>query len=119
MSSQLVGTFPAFLGEIQDLRYLTLWGDISGTIPSTITKLRKLRNLHLETRLITGSFPNGVIQSLESLKELTLGLPSLTGQIPDEFGANGPDLRRIEINGCNITGPIPESIYNMPSLERL
>ncbi|GFP95649.1 receptor-like protein 2 [Phtheirospermum japonicum] len=70
----------------QNLQILTLGGcQLSGQIPSWISKLRKLKVLNLSYNKISGSIPKWV-GSMPSLFVLNLTQNDLSGKIPREIG---------------------------------
>ena len=93
-------------------RAVTNWEGItvSGT-PGRVTKLLTTR------RNLSGSIPSG-LSRLSALEELNLGGNRLTGEIPSALG----DLTRLErltLYGNRLTGEIPSELGNLSRLERL
>ncbi|GAY52362.1 hypothetical protein CUMW_141190 [Citrus unshiu] len=72
--------------------------------------------IHLSSKNLTGNIPSDLTK-LSSLVELWLDGNSLTGPIPDFSGC--PDLRIIHLEDNQLTGPLPSSLMNLPNLREL
>ncbi|CAI7924448.1 unnamed protein product, partial [Closterium sp. NIES-53] len=90
---------------------------ISGSIPSSISALRKLQVLRLPSAELTGSIPDG-ITLLTDLTHLNLASNQLTGSIPEELGALS-NLRIMYFLNNNLAGPIPSTIGSLKYLNYL
>ena len=90
------GCISPAIGNATNLRQLRIdrnnaKTDLRGTIPTEITKLKKLENLDLS------------------------GNRHLTGPIPDDLG-NLKSLQILRLGACALTGTIPESIFKLEEL---
>ncbi|KAF3442086.1 hypothetical protein FNV43_RR16002 [Rhamnella rubrinervis] len=70
----------------------------------------------LSKRNLTGAIPSSLTK-LSGLVELWLDWNSLTGPIPDLSGC--VDLRIIHLENNQLTGPLPSSLMNVPNLKEL
>jgi|GEM_PF-4994407 len=140
----LVGTLPAALGDLANLRSLDLgWNQLTGQIPAQLGDLRSLLNLRLLFNEFTGEIP-AELGNLANLRSLMLVHNQLTGNIPDgldnlssltALGLSGNDLvatdlgtvldglprgmRNLGLAGVNLQGPIPEWIGEFDQLRIL
>ncbi|CAI5473170.1 unnamed protein product [Closterium sp. Yama58-4] len=90
---------------------------ITGSIPASISDLRKLQVLRLPRAQVTGSVPDG-ITLLTDLIHLNLYGNQLTGSLPEGFGSLS-NLRQLYIYTNNFTGPIPSTIGLLRYLDAL
>ena len=100
---------------------------VTGSIPTELGALRRLKVLDLSQNSLTGSIP-AELGNIESLEVLDLGYNSLTGSIPAELGNLG-NLEVLNICvqqhdgtqrvGPGLTGSIPAELGNLESLEVL
>lgn len=115
--AKLKGSIPSSIGNLTELTYLCLYGDLSGGgIPSSIGNLLKLDTLKL-SRAITGEIPES-IGNLINLKSLELEYNYFSGEIPSSIG-NLTLLKRLNLPGYSLSGEIPSSIGNLVKLEYL
>ena len=100
---------------------------VTGSIPTELGALRRLKVLDLSQNSLTGSIP-AELGNIESLEVLDLGYNSLTGSIPAELGNLG-NLEVLNICvqqhdgtqrvGPGLTGSIPAELGDLESLEVL
>lgn len=115
----LPGSIPDWIGsrvgslEVLDLRSC----GISGAIPGSLGRLRRLKELHLSDNSLTGNL-NPFLGQLQSLSVLDLSENFLTGSIPDEFSAL-TNLTTLDLASNFISGPIPTSLASISALRRL
>jgi len=102
------------------MEYLSLRdNNISSTIPSQISQLRKLTHLDLEENALTGTLPATELAKLTSLSYLFLGKNRLqSGTIPDELQTL-KELRELSLDALQLTGTIPTWIENFSKLKLL
>ena len=111
----LVGTIPASIASLKELRKLDLSGNLlTGSIPPSIGDLTKLEQLMLDNNELEGEIPKE-IGKLRQLYDLRLHNNHLSGSIPQEIGAL-QFLEMLSISRNRLTGEIPSSIGNMVSL---
>ena len=118
--SNLNGTIPPGIGNLNNLEYLELstnYNRLTGAIPPEIGNLKQLRVLLLWSRNLTGQIPPE-IWNLKQLRELYLSSDNLTGQIPPEIG-NLNNLERLNLSGNRLTGTIPAEIGKLSNLTYL
>ncbi|GJU91491.1 probable LRR receptor-like serine/threonine-protein kinase [Tanacetum coccineum] len=76
----------------------------------------KIISIKLSSKNITGSIPSDLTK-FSSLEELWLEGNAFTGSIPDFSGC--PNLRIIHLENNQLSGHIPSSLANLPNLSRL
>ncbi|KAG5226340.1 receptor protein kinase [Salix suchowensis] len=128
-SSELMGPFPNFLCR---LPFLTL--DLSanllvGSIPASLSELSNLKLLNLASNNFSGAIPPKFGQ-FQKLELISLAGNLLTGSIPSELGnistlqhllqfGNLSNLVELWLANCNLVGPIPESLSKLTRLSNL
>ncbi|MFN8496592.1 MAG: PKD domain-containing protein [Anaerolineae bacterium] len=116
--NNLVGTLPASLGNLTQLRALQLdFNALSGPIPPQIGNLRHLTMLQLNNNGLSGSIPVE-IGLLLSLNFLYLNNNGLSGPIPGELG-NLVYLVCLDVGYNHLSGTVPAELGNLASLQRL
>jgi Leucine-rich repeat (LRR) protein len=111
-SGNLSGEIPAEVGDLPYLKNLEFHKltNITGPIPTSISKLIHLISLTLSRLNLTGPVPDS-LSNLKNLRVLDLSFNSLSGSIPSSLAL----LPEIDIRGLDrnkLTGPIPESFGN-------
>ncbi|KAJ9540289.1 hypothetical protein OSB04_026795 [Centaurea solstitialis] len=76
----------------------------------------KIISVNLSNKNMTGSIPSDLTK-LTSLEELWLDGNALTGSIPDFMGC--PNLRIIHLENNQLSGHLPSSLANLPKLSKL
>ena len=109
-SDQLTGSIPPEIGNLTNLRYLSLGSQLTGSIPPEIGNLTNLTFLNLRWNQLTGSIPPE-IGNLTNLTFLNLYDNQLTGEIPPEIG-NLTNLTYLDLDNNRLTGIIPDEICN-------
>eukprot|EP00607_Mallomonas_marina_P007673 CAMPEP_0182416316 /NCGR_PEP_ID=MMETSP1167-20130531/582_1 /TAXON_ID=2988 /ORGANISM="Mallomonas Sp, Strain CCMP3275" /LENGTH=409 /DNA_ID=CAMNT_0024588969 /DNA_START=232 /DNA_END=1461 /DNA_ORIENTATION=+ len=112
----LHGELPASIGDMQTLRYLSLFHtNIQGSIPASIGSLRNLEYLSLQGNHFTGSLPDTIGQ-LSNLKELWLASNQLSGSIPSTIGKLSK-ITYISLSNNVFSGEIPRSVGQLKALK--
>ncbi len=88
-----------------------------GTIPSKISKLKKLKILRLGSNDISGTLPGSIGQLIE-LEELGLSGNEFHTPMPPQIGLL-INLKSLNVDYAPFTGEIPEEIGNLVNLEYL
>ncbi|MED6137317.1 hypothetical protein PIB30_063871 [Stylosanthes scabra] len=88
---------------------------LTGTIPSELTRLKKLGSLNLFDNNLEGSLPENIVEA-ESLYELKLFNNSLNGSLPSQLGSNSP-LQTLDLSYNNFSGDIPAGLCSRGALE--
>lgn len=117
--NNLIGTLPPVIGQLTELLYLELYNNpgLSGSIPTEIGLLTKLRTLGLQMNSWSGTLP----AELGNLVELTyLGIDSdhFDEQALPDWLWNLTKLQEIRLR-CNFTGALPEALGNLTDLQYL
>ncbi|KAH9745799.1 putative LRR receptor-like serine/threonine-protein kinase [Citrus sinensis] len=114
--------------------------NLTGTLPTELSKLRYLKQLDLSRNCLTGSFPpqwatlqlvelsvmgnrlSGpfpkVLTNITTLKNLRISDNNFSGKIP-EFIGKWKKIQKLHIQGSSLEGPIPASISALTSLTDL
>ncbi|CAJ1950800.1 unnamed protein product [Cylindrotheca closterium] len=105
-NKDLSGSIPSFLTAMTKLKELSL-SDTgrTGPIPPALWTLTKLERLRLSGNYLTGTIPPG-ISALTNIRTIGLPFNDLVGSLPDEFSG----MTRLEGLGVNenfLTGTIP------------
>jgi Leucine-rich repeat (LRR) protein len=120
ISNPDVITLPEALGDLVNLEKLVIYGDISGTLPRSIGRLKQLQELFIINSAISGPLPSeiGQLRSLQVL-EIPSCQPSSRGMgsIPTEIG-NLINLTSLSLS-CRVNGTIPSSISSLQKLRDL
>ncbi|KAF3451342.1 hypothetical protein FNV43_RR07437 [Rhamnella rubrinervis] len=136
------GPVPLQLGNLVNLENLILKANnLTGELPSALTKLTKLTELRISSNNFTGRIPN-FVGSWKNLQMLEIQASGLQGPIPstismlnnltelrisdlDVQGSTFPDLqnmknmRSLMLRSCNLSGSIPAYLSNMEQLKIL
>ncbi|PIN21019.1 Serine/threonine protein kinase [Handroanthus impetiginosus] len=136
------GSFPPEIGNLSNLGELALAnnGFEPQYIPSSFTKLKKLRNLWMTETNLIGEIPEG-IGNISALELVDLSENGLSGRIPDGFfllknltilhlyinrlsgsipcTVEALHLRVIDLSNNTLTGTIPDDFGKLTSLTHL
>ena len=93
------------------------YNNLSGNIPSSISKLSEMNVLQLRNNTISGGIPNE-ITNLVKLTTINLMNNSLTGPLPNSIG-DITNLVVLVLNNNSLSGTIPASLYNLVNLSNL
>ncbi|KAL0306221.1 UNVERIFIED_CONTAM: LRR receptor-like serine/threonine-protein kinase [Sesamum radiatum] len=112
------GSLPSSIGRLKRIQTIAIYTSLlSGPIPEEIGDCTELQNLYLYQNSITGSIPRR-IGELRKLQSLLLWQNSLVGTIPAELGSC-TDLRVVDLSENLLTGSIPTSFGSLFKLEEL
>lgn len=116
--NQLSGSIPSQIGNLSKLKVLKLWAnDLSGQIPSSIGNLTNLEELVLSSNDLTGTIPN-TIGDLTNLRELRLNSNNLSGSIPSQINSLY-NLTVLNLDNNSFSGSIPPAFGGLVNLELL
>ncbi|KAM3369584.1 hypothetical protein ACQJBY_017467 [Aegilops geniculata] len=115
----VTGTIPRGIGRLKQLTELQLGGlGLEGaTLPEEIGNLTSLTKVALYSINLTGSIPL-TFGRLKKLRLLNLRNNSLTGRIPLEIG-NMTELHRMDLTLNYLHGQIPDTVSRLVKLNRL
>ncbi|KAF8663014.1 hypothetical protein HU200_055603 [Digitaria exilis] len=112
------GTIPSSIGKIKSLKRLGLDApNFAGNLPSSIGELRSLNTLRVSGLNLVGPIPSW-ITNLTSLEVLQFSQCGLYGLIPSSIG-HLIKLKTFAIIQSKASGEIPPQIFNMTQLEKL
>ena len=118
INNNLTGTLPPELGNLSELRTLSLRENaIAGPIPAELENLALLRLLRLENNALSGEIPKE-LGNLSELRWLILDQNNLSGPIPAELG-NLSKLTVLALNYNTLSGAIPSELGNLSLLKLL
>ncbi|PSS06251.1 Receptor-like protein kinase [Actinidia chinensis var. chinensis] len=102
----LTGRLDPAIGKLSDLAEFTVVpGRIIGTLPQTMSQLKKLRFLAVSRNFISGEIP-ATIGQLRGLQTLDLSFNQLSGSIPWSIGAL-PALSNVILCHNRLSGSVP------------
>ncbi|KAL8106439.1 somatic embryogenesis receptor kinase 1-like [Apium graveolens] len=104
-NADLSGVLVPQLGQLSNLQYLELYGNISGRIPDELGNLTNLISLDLYQNKLNGSIPD-TLKKLQKLQFLRLNNNTLTGSIPYSL-TTILSLKLLDLSHNHLTGPIP------------
>ncbi len=114
----LTGRLPPSLGRLRRLEELVLYENrIGGSIPPELGQLQRLERLWMSGNAFEGPIPPE-LGRLAALEELGLQYNSLSGSIPPELG-NLSSLKDMRLYGNSFSGSIPPELGNLRNLKRL
>ncbi|XP_074341010.1 uncharacterized protein LOC141678564 [Apium graveolens] len=115
---QLNGTIPYQIGELSELKYLSLRNnDLTGKLPSFLGNLTQLERLELSYNSLSGIIPSE-LGNLSRLSDLVLGNNYLNGFIPRELGNLG-NLGSLDLAENYLTGAVPLALGSLTTLNYL
>ncbi|PWA42046.1 Leucine-rich repeat-containing protein [Artemisia annua] len=108
--TNLTGTIPSAITKLTRLTMLRLsWTNLTGPVPSFLSQLKNLNFLDLSFNDLTGSIPPE-LASLTNLGAIHLDRNKLTGVIPDSFGSFKGSTPDLYLSHNQLTGTIPKSL---------
>ncbi|KAJ6852532.1 polygalacturonase inhibitor-like [Iris pallida] len=113
ISSQadLVGPIPTTWSKLIKLKYFTIYNSsISGPVPLFLSHFKSLQQLEINYCKLTGTIPPS-LGDLANLRSITLGQNKLTGTIPSTLFSklNKGLLANLDLSENQLTGAIPKS----------
>ena len=116
--NEISGRIPPALGNLSNLTMLTLRGNsLEGPIPSELGALTRLDTLDLFFTGVSGAIPPS-LGNLSSLQRFTVGWNQLSGPIPAELGRLD-NVRYMNFSRNELTGTIPPEFGDLDSIELL
>ncbi|KAJ4707478.1 putative Receptor protein kinase [Melia azedarach] len=113
--NNISGSIPSQIGSLSKLRQLYLRvNHLTGVVPKEIGRLRNLELLILSRNNLNGPIPSS-IGNLTNLKNLVLESNNLNGLLPPEVG-NLKNLIGLDVQDNNLVGPIPSTLYHLTNL---
>jgi len=105
------GQIPDFYKEGADHNH------ISGHIPESISKLKKLLSFGAPSNQLEGPIPDG-LWDIPGLIYVYLGDNNIGGEIPKSI-SHAQNLVDLDMSNCNLTGEIPHELFELKNLESL
>ncbi|XP_076890326.1 polygalacturonase inhibitor-like [Bidens hawaiensis] len=108
--TNLTGQIPSSITKLTHLTNLRLsWTNLSGPVPSFLSQLTNLNFLDLSFNSLTGSIPPELAK-LTKLVAIRLDRNKLTGNIPESFGTFTGSVPSLYLSHNQLTGDIPKSL---------
>jgi len=106
----LSGTLPPEFGDLPYLNFLSLaeMPKVTGPIPNSFSKLKRLQKLDLDSNSLSGPIPTFLGQ-LKRLQEVDLSNNKLSGIIPASLGSL-PSLSQFNVSFNQLCGAIPTGL---------
>lgn len=115
-SSQLMGSIPEELGQIQHLRTLDLSNNLlNGTLPASLFNSSELQVLSLSNNMIYGELPS-LAAGLSGLQFLNLSGNALAGKIQGNFSSS-QNLTVVSLKSNYLSGFIPSGFDSVEVLD--
>ncbi|KAL2923781.1 Polygalacturonase inhibitor 1 [Bienertia sinuspersici] len=113
----LSGTIPSDFGDLPYLGFLSMAENVNvtGTIPESFSKLKKLYNLDLGSNSLSGPIPDKLFE-LKTLKIVDLSGNQLSGAIPPSVSSLSK-LSQFNVSHNKLTGNIPRLPKSLKSLD--
>ena len=106
--------FPIAVTEIETLRGLSLYSNMTGEIPEEVYRMPNLESLYLPNNNFIGKISENIGKS--KLVDINLSNNRLSGEIPENI-VSSPYLETIQLNYNNLSGDIPEVLLEHPLWE--
>ncbi|XP_057544848.1 putative leucine-rich repeat receptor-like serine/threonine-protein kinase At2g24130 [Amaranthus tricolor] len=127
-NNSLSGDIPMKQGcELKNLTYLLLWSNfLSGYVPLSLSKSKKLMWVDLESNNLSGELPSKVMEHMPMLQYVYLSYNEFVGHddntnLEPFFAslANASNLQELELAGNNLGGKLPANIGSLSNLIEL
>lgn len=111
--TNVTGQIPSAISKLKSLQMVRLsWTNLTGPVPAFFSQLKNLTYLDLSFNQLSGSIPSS-LSSLPNLGALHLDRNKLTGSIPDSFGKFPGAVPDLYLSHNQLTGVIPKSLGDM------
>ncbi|CAM8927364.1 unnamed protein product [Rhodiola kirilowii] len=108
--TNITGTIPSTISNLKKLKLLRLSNlNLSGSVPEFLSELQDLTFIDLSFNQLTGPLPRSV-NKLRSLLGLSLNRNQLTGFIPDTYGKFTGNVPQIILSHNQLSGELPSSL---------
>ncbi|KAH9289261.1 hypothetical protein KI387_033378, partial [Taxus chinensis] len=112
------GEIPSTLGLVNTLEIVRLdRNSLSSTIPSNISNLKILFELHLSNNKLEGPVPD--LSGMTRLQYVDLSNNSFDPSEAPGWFKTLPRLRELVMENCGLTGQLPSGLLDLPALETL
>lgn len=115
----LAGPIPTEIGYLTEILEIRMENNyfITGTLPTTIGNLSKLKLLLLQRSELTGTIPVEFAQ-LESLENFAIHTNKLSGSVPANIFGRLTKLMTLEIKDNNFSGELPADLLSHPNVSK-
>ncbi|KAK7319340.1 hypothetical protein RJT34_04059 [Clitoria ternatea] len=108
----LIGPIPSTLTRLTRLKHLTIsHTNISGNVPHFLSKIKTLLTIDLSNNNLSGNLSPS-LSSLPNLSDITLNNNRISGPIPDSFGSFA-NLLGWRISRNRLSGKIPATLAKL------
>lgn len=142
-NNSLTGPLPASMGNLQDLRLLSLdynrftslpsglvslivledfsivGNELAGPLMPELGFLPRLRSLRLSNNTLTSTIPTEFGELARLISVLDLSNNELEGEIPSQLGQINDRLRSLRLSGNRLSGSLPASLANLNRLAEI
>lgn len=111
--SNLTGTIPSAISKLKRLKMVRLsWTNLSGSVPAFFSTLPNLTFLDLSFNDLTGPIPSS-LSKLKNLDAIHLDRNKLSGKIPDSFGKFSGNVPDLYLSHNQLSGTIPKTLGDL------
>ncbi|KAF5183339.1 Leucine-rich repeat receptor-like protein kinase pxl1 [Thalictrum thalictroides] len=111
--SNITGSIPRSITKLKKLKFVSIsWLNLTGPVPDFLSELPNLEFLELNFNQFSGSIPPS-FSKFTKLGALHLDRNKLTGSIPESFGHFTGTVPDLYLSHNQLTGTIPKSFGNM------
>ncbi|KAG5591461.1 hypothetical protein H5410_041975 [Solanum commersonii] len=116
LSNNISGTIPLRMKDCSMLQHLDLSkNSLSGQIPGELFGMKQLLNLYLNGNMLSGEMPKQISSQLENLD---LSENHLNGSIPEDIG-NFKNLVKLDLSHNSLSGSITSKLFQLHDLRHL
>ncbi|KAK7400242.1 hypothetical protein VNO78_11443 [Psophocarpus tetragonolobus] len=112
-TDNIVGTLPPTIAKLTKLRDITIrYTNISGQIPRFLSQIKTLESIEFTYNKLSGPLP-AWLPSLPILSTINFDGNSFSGAIPDSFGSFRKGFSSLSLSNNRLNGKIPAAFANL------